>query len=62
MNVARIALLTAVLTCTQACAQSAPPAPAAKTAQAPAVKSSGNDAAVRAGEVAIVFQFGQLIA
>ena len=49
MNVARIALLTAVLTCTQACAQSAPPAPAAKTAQAPAVKSSGNDAAVRAG-------------
>lgn len=49
MNASRIALLTAVLSCTQACAQSAPPAAPAKTAQAPAGKASGNEAAVRAG-------------
>ena len=49
MNVSRIALLTALLSSTQACADSPPPAQTAKTKPATAAKATGSDAAVRAG-------------
>ncbi len=49
MNLPRIALLTAILSCTQACAETAPPAQPAKAKPVAAAKSSGSDAAVRAG-------------
>ena len=50
MNALRAALLTTVLSCTQACAQSAPPpAPAKPAAPAKAAKPAAADAAVRAG-------------
>jgi thiol:disulfide interchange protein DsbC len=49
MNVTRIALLTAVLSCTQACAQNAAPAQPAKPQPAPVAKAGVNEAAVRAG-------------
>jgi thiol:disulfide interchange protein DsbC len=48
MNFSRIAFLTAVLTCTQACAQSTTPAPPAKATQQSSAKASSSDAAVRA--------------
>lgn len=48
MNFSRVAVLTAVLASTQACAQSTTPAPPAKSAQASAAKPSANEAVVRA--------------
>jgi thiol:disulfide interchange protein DsbC len=48
MNFSRIAFLTAVLTCTQACAQSTTPAPPAKATQQSSAKASSSDAAIRA--------------
>lgn len=49
MNVPRIVLLTTLLSCAQACADSAPSAQTANAKPAAAAKASGNDAAVRAG-------------